>query len=151
MSQLNSERISLACDWNFKVEGDPFPSGAAGLDMGLTINPGIFIESAFVNIMEPITTTGNPVVDTIRIFFYIDFLGTTLVLFDTIANINARFMNTWYTGTKAPFYALADQNIQQNINAIATPGVYQIFISSSASLTAGRIATCWNCCQLNIK
>lgn len=151
MSQLNSEAISLSCDWQFKVEGDPFPSGGAGLPMGLAINPGHFITSAFYNIMEPITTTGNPAVDTVRIFFWIDFLGTTLVMADTIANLNALFLNTWQTGIKAPNYALANTTAVQNPNAMAAPGVYQIRISSSAPLTGGRIATVWNVTQLQIK
>lgn len=151
MSQLNSERLSLACDWQYRVEGDPFPSGANGLPMGLSLNPGHFIESAFVNIMEPITTTGNPAVDTIRIFFWLDFFGVTLALADTIANINARLLNTWYTGVQTPVYTLANNVAVQNPNAIATPGIYQIFISSTAPLTAGRIATVWNTCQLQIK
>lgn len=151
MSQLNSERLSLACDWQYRVEGDPFPNGAFGLPMGLSLNPGHFIESAFYNILEPITTTGNPAVDTIRIFFWLDFFGTTLVLADTIANINALFLNTWYTGLQAADYALPNTVAVQNPVAIATPGIYQIFISSTAPLTGGRIATVWNTCQLQIK
>src|SRR5690606_39690914 len=93
MSQLNSERLSLACDWQFRVEGDPSPAGVTGIPMGLSLNPGHFIESAFYNIMEPITTTGNPAVDTVRIFFWLDFFGVTLCLADTIANINALLLN----------------------------------------------------------
>lgn len=151
MSQLNSEKVVLSCDWNYRIEGDPFPKGAAGLDMGLTINPGYFAEAAYYNIMEPITTTGNPAVDTIRIFFYIDFFGVTLVLADTIANINARFLNTWYTGVHAPDYAISNNNFVQNPQQIATPGIYQIFIASTAPLTGGRIATSWSCIQLDIK
>lgn len=151
MSQLNSQIISLACDWQFKVEGDPFPKGAAGLDMGLTINPGYFVTQAFYNIMEPITTTGNPAVDTIRIFFWLDFFGVTLVLSDTIANINAKFLNTWYAGVHNDQSAIPNFNSVQNPQPIATPGVYQIFIASTAPLTGGRIATQWTCVQLDIK
>ena len=151
MSQLNSQRVSFSCDWNFNVEGDPFPFGGFGLDMGLTINPGYMIEAAFVNVMQPITTTGNPAVDTVRIFFWIDFFGVTLCLADTINNINARLLNTWYSGVQNNLAATPNTNVVQNPFAIATPGVYQIFISSTAPLTGGRIATNWACIGNDIK
>lgn len=151
MSQLNSQRKSFACDWNYKIEGDPFPKGGFGLDMGLTINTGYMIESAYYSILEPITTTGNPAVDSIRIFFWIDFFGVTLVLSDTIANINARLMNTWYAGVHANNIAIPDTVQMQNPIGIAVPGIYQIFISSTAPLTGGRIATNWCCTGLDIK
>lgn len=151
MSQLNSQKISLACDWQYKVEGDPFPKGGAGLDMGLTINPGYFVTGAFYNIMEPITTTGNPAIDTIRIFFWIDFFGVTLCLSDTIANINAKLLGVWYAGVHNDLASIPNSNFVQNPQAIATPGIYQIFIASTAPLTGGRIATVWDCVQLDVK
>ena len=151
MAQLNSQRDSLSCEWNFTVDGDPSVKGVGGLDMGLTINPGYFVENAYYNILTPLVTTGNPAVDTVRIFFWLDFLGVTLVLADTIDNINLKLLNTWYSGTKAALNATPDTVVVQNPFAIATPGIYQIFIASTAPLTAGRIATSWSVVGLDIK
>lgn len=145
--QLQSERFSNACDWNFKVEGDPFVKPLQIVDMGLTLLPGTMIESAAFNILQPLVTSGNPAVDTF-IIFAITPLGPVL-LNDTINNINALLLNTWYTSDYAPYIATR-AFMEQNLAPIAQPGIYQIQAYSSAPMTAGRIMCNLNCVQLYV-
>jgi len=148
MSQVNSEVFSSACDWNFKIEGDPSVNGVAGIDLGLTINPGILCTEGYANVLDPLVTTGNPAVDTLTIFFIVDIFPFTVILTDTINNINARFVNDWYAGARGP--NTPNQPVMQNFSPIATPGVYQIRCASTAPMTAGRILINLLCTQLNI-
>lgn len=148
MSQVQSTSFSAACDWNFAVDGDPgVAAQPTGLDLGLTINPGILIEASYYNILAPLVTTGNPAVDTLTIYFIGPSIFTN-VFSDTIDNINLKFLNDWYFTSRGPY--VADQPINQNFAPINFPGNYQIKCSSSAPMTAGRILVNFSCVGLNI-
>lgn len=149
MSQINSEIYSKAVSWEYSVEGDPFPSGLAGLNLGLQLNPGESVWQSGFNIVTPLVSP-TPLVDVVTIFYIIDLGATFEVLKDTVANINARFSNTWYYNNINASYA-ANAVLMQNPFAIATPGVYQIKISSTNNLTAGKILANLNCVQHNIQ
>ncbi len=149
MSQINSQIYSKACTWDFSVEGDPFPFGAAGMNLGLQINPGESIWQSGFNIITPLASP-TPLVDVVTIFYIIDLGATFRVLTDTVANINLLLGNTWFYNSANNSYA-AGATIMQNPFAIATPGVYQIKISSTNTLTAGKIAANFNCVSHNIQ
>lgn len=145
MSQLNSEYYSKAVDWYFPVEGDVFPSGAAGKNLGLQLNPGESVWSSGYNVLSPITTSGNPAIDTMTFFFIIN-LGTTFqIASDTINNLNA-LLNAWRYNSVNPSYP-ANATLLQNPFPIATPGVFQIKASSTAPITGGHVILNLNCTQ----
>ena len=146
--QVQSTISSKACMWDFAVDGDPsLAAQPTGLNLGLQIPTGTLISSSYYNKLAPLTTSGNPAVDTLTIYFIGPSIFTN-VFSDTIDNLNLLFLNDWYFTSRGPY--VADQPINQNFAPITTLGDYAIKCSSTAPMTGGRILVNFNCVQLFI-